>query len=203
MKQPRHRSIVPRNGWNYTQPETGAVFTADHPKVLERRVFEHRLSLPQLGLDCTGGWQKRLWHEVCLQNPDIPSEDTDNARWFPNLVDILRFMQTMWTWRRNGGGFVPQEEAERRATVCLTGANGRACPHNEPSSLCLGCKGVSEQLSQLVENRKTSQDNKLMMCSACGCNLHIKVHFPIESIHVDEDKLPPWCWQRKTVAVSP
>lgn len=198
MKRPADMTSTPRGDWTYRQPETDMPFRAQHPKVLEAEVLAHRMSLPDLHMDTASGWRVRLWNAVCEQNPNIPYEDTEEPRYFPSLLDVWRFIQTMWNWRTQGGEFVPQEEAERRANICLTGANGQRCQYNQVFAPCLGCHGYAEDMDRLVEGRKTSRDAELHICTACGgCRIPVKIHFPLESLSVDESKLPPWCWQKK------
>lgn len=199
MKKPRNPTETPRGDWRYTQIETGMTFRALHWKALEAEVFQHRLANADLNLDVTGNWQQRLWQQICDQNEALPCEDTEDKGTWPNLVDVWNFVQTLWKWRQGGGGFVTQEEAERRAEVCLTGANGQPCPHNRHFVPCLGCKGISEEIEKLVEGRATSQDANLFHCDACGgCKIATKLHFPLDAITVDEEKMPSFCWQRKS-----
>lgn len=201
MKRPRVLNDTPRGGWVYTQPESGMTFRENHPKALQAAVWSHRLSLPDLNMQTGGGWEEQFWHDYCEQNPQVASEEIDAPRYFPNLSDIWNFLQTLWNWKRQGGQFVTQEEAERRANICLTGANGQPCPHNEQFAPCLGCRGISSEVEKLIEGRRTSQDQKLFVCTACGgCHIPTKLHFPLEAIVVSEEKLPAWCWQRKTAS---
>lgn len=198
MKAPVNITDTPKGDWKYTQPESGMPFREQHPKALEAAVFQHRLANMDLGLDITGNWQQRLWSDVCDQNPHVLCRDEEDKGSWPNLADVWHFVQTMWHWRRGGGGFVTQEEAERRAQVCLTGANGQACPYNRHFVPCLGCRGVSDEIEKLLEGRATKYDGDLFHCEACGgCKISTKIHFPLEAISVDESKLPAYCWQRK------
>lgn len=203
MRKPRDMKVTPKDGWFFTEPSTGQKFWATHPKALQRQVFKYRLDHPELNLDTGGNWEKRMWHHFCEQHPHLPYDDTDEARWFPNIADVFNFVQTLVKWKLGGGKMVDQAEAEARANICLSGVNGHPCPHNEPASFCAGCKGFGDQITGLVEGRKTSKNDRLHICTACGgCDLKVKVFFPLDCISVNEDRLPNWCWQRKSSPTS-
>lgn len=197
MLKPKDLRITPKLGFTYRQPETGKEFVGYHPKAFLSSIFQYRLSVPELNLDTTGNWQDRVWNDYCLQHPECECEDTQDRGSFPNLADIWNCLQTFTKWKLRGGGFVDQSEAERRANVCLSGANGHPCPNNKPSGLCFGCKGVSHQIRQLIDGRKTAQDDQLYVCQACKCDIGSKLWFPLDTIVTDQSKLPEHCWQKQ------
>lgn len=97
----------------------------------------------------------------------------------------------------NGRKTVPQEEAERRAAICV------ACPRNLfYSKPCGGnCPELEEIVVGIVGGAKTSLDGKLEACSACGCVLRAAVWVPIPQLSSTEDadfieKAPETCWKR-------
>lgn len=197
MKRPRDTVTTPRDGWSYTEPCTGKKFWHTSIKVLTGMVWNHRMSLPDLQMDVDGGWQDRLLHDICLQNEHLVCDDTeDKGRWV-GMGNVWRFIETMTSWVMRGGGFVTQEEAERRATICSSGMDGKPCKHNEHINGCMGCKGIGSALGKILNGRTTSKDQELNVCTACGgCALKAKVWFPREVISVDESKLPSWCWEK-------
>lgn len=68
--------------------------------------------------------------------------------------------------------FVSQSEAERRAAICVN------CPLNVGFSSCASCD-TKEKIAEWVQSfagRKTTQDQALNGCAACGCVLRLKVH---------------------------
>lgn len=194
MKAPRNLTTSPKGGFTFKEPSTGRVFFHKHPRALLKQVLNYRA---ELGLDVDGGWEERFWDEYCRQHEEMACDDTEGGTWFPNMVTIWNFLQSMWKWLRTGGNFVSQEEAERRANVCLSGANGEPCPLNRPSGICWGCKNLSTEIRNLLNGRKTKYDSQLQVCIGCGCNLDTKIWFPNESLVVDEAKLPSFCWQRR------
>lgn len=197
MKKPRNLNDTPRGDWNYRQPESGMTFRERHPRAMEEAVFRHRLSLPDLKMEVTGNWQQFLWDDICKQDEHLDCVDTeDKGRW-PNLTDVWAWAESMLHWREKGYAIVPQEEAERRAAICIT------CPHNKPVSGCFGCKGVGEIIDRIIDGQRTSVNEKLHQCSACnGCVLGPKVFLPREVIHAEAyaDKLPSFCWLAESVA---
>lgn len=191
MKKPLNMLDTPRGNWRYRQPETGMEFNEQHPKALEAAVFQHRLANMDLGLDTSGNWQARLWHDVCMQNEKLDCRDTEDPGRFPNLADVWGWAKSMEHWRQSGFSIVSQEEAERRAAICIE------CPHNKVVHGCFGCHGVGEVISKLIDGRQTSVDQKLHQCSAChGCMLGPKVFLPREVLDTSAyaDKLPSFCW---------
>lgn len=166
-------------------------FYQPHPRALEEAVFQHRLANTDLNLDVSGGWQARLWNSVCQQDEHLDCVDCNDPGRFPNLTDVWGWAESMLHWRDKGYAVVSQEEAERRAAICIT------CPHNKPVAGCFGCHGVGEIISRIIDNKKTSVDQNLHQCSAChGCMLGPKVFLPREVINTDayKDKLPSFCW---------
>lgn len=93
-------------------------------------------------------------------------------------------------------------EAERRAAICA------GCPKNEKGDwksffteeAAAHIMGVFSILRDL--DLKTSQDEKLGVCSACLCPLKQKVHVKLEHVlrHTNEEtkaRLDPSCWVTK------
>jgi hypothetical protein len=194
MKKPRNMTDTPKGDWAYRQPETDMPFREQHPKALEAAVFEHRLSLPGLQLDTTGGWQARLWHDICQQNEYLDCVDTEDPGRYPNLADVWNWVLSMNDWRKTGLDVVTQQEAESRAAICVK------CPHNKVVAGCFGCHGVGEAISNLIGGKKTSLDANLHQCGVCnGCMLGPKVFLPLEVIRTEtyQDKLPSFCWLKK------
>lgn len=189
IKRPRDLRSTPRQWWNYRQPETGQVFSHPHPKALQRMVFEHRLDRPELGLDVSSGWQERLLSDICHQDERIDCYDVDEPLKIPSVADVLRWAGSMADWALSGLKVVPQDEAERRASICLS------CPYNKPIAGCFGCKGAGDVIRALTKGARTSVDERLYGCEKCsGCALVAKVHLPLEVIHADGLDLPSFCW---------
>lgn len=107
-----------------------------------------------------------------------------------------RFWRARVTWLGAGGKPVPPPHAQGRANGCLV------CPLNKRMGLYEGlAKWQAGILRRQVEaknelNLSVVGEENLHVCSACGCNLGLKVHVPIAVIAAttDMNKLHPNCW---------
>lgn len=81
---------------------------------------------------------------------------------------------------------VTQEEAERRADICVT------CPKNKRVSGCWPCVMAVPLFHILLPDVQTSKDEKLFGCAACKCALKKKVHVRRELLA--GDTYPSHCW---------
>lgn len=202
MRKPRDKVTSPQDGWYYKQPDTGKEFRHTNPNVLIHEVWNHRLSLPDYGMDVSGGWRDRLWHDICIQNEWLLCDDTeDKGRWF-GMGDVWRYLQTLGDLVLSDEKTVSHEEAERRANICLSGAGGRPCPNNQIVSGCYSCKGAGKAIQLVTGKKSTSKDDQLHACTACSCLLRIKVHLPLETIHADQSRLPSFCWQKRSTGTE-
>jgi hypothetical protein len=187
---------TPKGDFTYKQPETGMDFKAQHPNALWKQVFDHRMSLPDLKMDVTGGSRERFWDEWCRKNEHTPCDDTEDPGRYANLSDVFAWLNSMKDWALKGFDIVPQEEAERRGAICIT------CPHNRAVNNCLGCHGAGDAISKLIGGRTTSMDGQLHQCAVChGCMLGPKVFLPLEVIDASayQESLPSFCWLKKPV----
>lgn len=198
MKRPKRITDTPRNDWQYKQPETGMPFKEQHYNTLQCKVWEHRSSLPELNMDVSGGWEVRLWNDVCLQNQHVECEEVSDPGKTLGMGDIFRFLRNMAEWIKGGMQLVHEQEAERRASLCTSGAGGLPCPYNKSLKHCWGCHGAGKLLDEAVGNRRTSVDATLESCTYCSCTLKAKVWLPNEAIQVDHpENTPSFCWLKK------
>lgn len=117
--------------------------------------------------------------------------------------DVARFLSAMASWMENGG-YVEQDEAERRAEICA------GCQYNTPvdDAGCFGCFGLAARVMQVIGNRKTRLDGSLQFCGVCGCNNAVQAFVPMdvlakahkleqfpEDIGLPGQKIP--CWKRE------
>jgi hypothetical protein len=91
-------------------------------------------------------------------------------------------IKTINDWVDSGEPAVAQEEAERRAAICV------ACPLNGQGGLekfftVPAAEAIRRQFSKM-EGRKlaTSQDDKLGICEACFCPMKLKVFSPMSFV---------------------
>lgn len=109
------------------------------------------------------------------------------------------------------GGHVSQAVADHRSLACLRGGpDGTECPHNKAPKWWEFAKGeIAETIRRQLEVKEkvrlsTPFEDKLHMCSVCGCCLKLKIHTPIKHIknHMKAEvfeKLPVFCWQRTEI----
>lgn len=203
MKKPRDTVTTPQDDWQYKQPDTGKEFKHSNPNVLFHQVWEHRLSLPDYGMDVSGGWKDRLWNDICDQNPYLLCDSTEDKGTWVGMGDIWRFLWSMKDWVTGGMKLVEPEVAEKRARVCTGADSGKACPNNQAINSCWGCKGVGRLLDSLLGPRTIPSASKLETCAACKCLLRAKVWLPQEAIHFDPEKTPSFCWMNQKVEEVP
>ena len=114
-----------------------------------------------------------------------------------------KWVNTRLTWAdvKNGtiailksfvDGFVPQEEAERRAKICVS------CPFNVHVGGCTACKASKFVVGELAK-KTTPYDARLRNCAICRCHLPAKVHVQKEILDsVTDDAVkqayPSHCW---------
>ena len=114
------------------------------------------------------------------------------------------FLNTMANWM---GGvaqgqpvFVADEEADRRAAICVT------CPNNVTSfgGHCGSCADrVMRGLTRVIGRRKTQYDKSLGSCAICSCSLAAAVWFPLAAQRAGlseelkgEFRKVEFCWKR-------
>jgi len=171
---------------------------SNHWRELESKVIQYRYANSELELDVSNGWRERLWNDVCEQAPHIEFQHVNEPPFSMSLDNARRALMFSLDFVQSGGQLVSQEEADSRASICMTGANGKPCPHNKILDACWGCKGLSKILRAVIGDKKTPHDPKLESCEACGgCSLKEKVWIPSEALHTEGMDFPQYCWQRK------
>ena len=188
-------NVVPPGGWRYVQPETSSKLQAPNYQDLRSKVREHRLSnsLAVEGIDdqihaymCA---QQDPGSRVCTPTPPTKSAQTPKASL--TVSDALAFLSTVGAFFKSGGKLVEQEQADTRASVCVS------CPLNTKVAGCRPCVGLARKVFDLLGARKTPHDSNLQQCGVCGCVLAAKVWLPIETVHAvtpDTSQFPDHCW---------
>jgi hypothetical protein len=108
-------------------------------------------------------------------------------------------MQVIMEWLGEGAVTVSQEEAQRRADICL------ACPMNTHSGTVT--EAVARAVKHQVEiknqlNLRVQGEQKLGKCAACLCETKLKIWLPLERIKPTAEELPAFdqsCWLRETI----
>ena len=88
---------------------------------------------------------------------------------------------------------VSQEEAERRAGICVT------CPHNVFPDKELFVKWSDDVAEAATRGRKVSTHDKLGNCEVCSCPLRAKVFYggKVKLTEEQNKQLPDFCWAKR------
>lgn len=189
--------IGAKSGWFYPVEQTRCVFVATSWGSLVKTVRAHlegnALPLPA-SLDATmqDWWCRNVTSVDCAE--PITQEAMAKAVSLQTLAK--RFLQSMIAWARSGEGFVPQEEAERRAAICV------GCPKHGVVECRGGC-GFTLILNTAMAffgAKETKQGDALKQCQVCGCFLKASVHVPLAAQQYD-DLQGQWpadhpCWHK-------
>lgn len=123
-------------------------------------------------------------------------------------MNLLSTLSELRDWVGDGD-VVHQMVSEFRAQRCITGNNGKKCPHNrkpkwwEKHTKNPIAQAMKRQLELKNNMRVTvAGEDDLHLCDICGCCLKLKVHAPKD--HLKKimskrmlNKTPRWCWLRK------
>ncbi len=163
---------------------------------LSGRIATHRsnMKLP-IVTDGFPSLQAEIEDAICRAlSPCDQAANCDDGVRIPTSLDwtaVASFLRTMGGWLVKGFAAVPQEEAERRAGICLT------CPYNVGVTGCGTCRIALEALRTTLSDATTSRDAGLNNCGVCGCDLKLSVHVPITTLRKGSGNLeyPAWCWK--------
>lgn len=119
---------------------------------------------------------------------DVRIETADVIRW-------IKFVAGAITSREDR---VSQEEAERRAGICV------ACPFNvEVVGGCGRCESLVEAMTPGMSQRSTTQDGRLRSCAICKCFNRVQIHFDLALLQKNDtpehqDRYPAFCWKKNS-----
>lgn len=183
-------AVTPQGGFQW-RDESGFEVVATNYNVFLSKIKARKLVT---GSYVGGDWIDEIAAYVCAHQP-VTCKDTGRHEQTPGqlLQNAEHFGHTLVRWVEGGGGFVPQEEAERRAKICST------CEKNKPmGGFCGGCAQIVSWIAKIATGKKTSVDHLLSTCQTCGCACATAVHFPLEAQHDDRFKpsdFAPGCWK--------
>lgn len=199
MKVPKQKHVCPRGGWSLKFPSGWSVSESHYAAFLQAcREHMERNDMPY-PFNTSGGWQDRMWDQVCQQNPHIECEDTDKPERIIDGNDVLRYLRTMWSSFEKGALAVNDEEQNRRLSICLT------CPRMGYISCFIGCNSIAHVLSEFIIGRKINrrEETNNKSCLACGCSIEVKTMWPLDVIKDVDAKMgitpdyAPNCWIRE------
>lgn len=190
-------SSLPPGEYRYTQPETGFKIQARSWSQMLQKVHSHRVA--NIGCDIEAGWQERLEHDYCLQNNlDGTSWCSDEKYYAPDKnrplhwSDIQRFLFFMAQWIMAGRPLVEQQEAGRRAAICVD------CPENiDLHVACPSCVKLDALIAEVKGDKATSLDSRLKNCMVCRCHNGTSVWAPNEFMSTKGLEYPAHCWKRE------
>jgi len=184
----------PPGGWYFTIEQTGLKITGPSAFTLQRRVKAHMVanSLP-IPEDFPAWFEDAMCRQMDLGRPfcgQTPKNPPPSGVKHLSLALVERFIKTV-ALTIKGRKLVPQEEAERRAAICV------ACPMNTTIGGCRSCYAIARPLKALLGNRTT--EAKPAYCRACGCDLSAKCWIPNDVLNKAEFghnlDYAPGCWR--------
>ncbi len=186
-------NLSPPGGLSYTQPETGMEFHDFAIKAVKRKVHDHRMSLPKELMDVSPGWEERLEHDICQQNPRatcVERKDKVQNAERSLLIRAKSFLAAVWNLKMSGAKMVDQAEQERRAAIC------RGCPFKtDIQSACGPCTNLVGWTMQVLGGKKLVEIEGA--CGVCGCGLEAKLAFPLDVLRKADGRTvdyPTFCW---------
>jgi hypothetical protein len=203
------RHTFPNGGWQFLvpqtmwQPPTPKSSTFDQTVVL---IIKHRLANPaivakhSLATDFNSvANELETYNMRRLGIPEPPKPSPQRFNLGQAVAAVSGGVRTLADWLGGGGVPVSQELADKRALTCSD------CPQNGKgdwlSTFTIPAQNLIRRQLQERKDLKltTPYDDKIQMCEACACPLHLKVHVPI--VYVNQrippairEKLDKRCW---------
>lgn len=204
-------TVVPPGGFHYKQPlKDGRLFTIEAFegwKELATNVLRFRLEQiaiidanranPDSVVDDIKEYVCKNFPGSCLSGwqPAVPAataqSDGTSFKTFTPLIQ--RISEWIGNLGDTGFGFVPIQEADRRAAICAECKRFNIRYET-------GCGPCVQELTQnttrILGARKTRHDQKLMGCRAFGWYNRIAVWLDVEKSN--DQSLPSACWNKQT-----
>jgi hypothetical protein len=183
----------PPDGYRWVDPLDGWVSHAwDYGTWVQQAINHYQVNKREIPDDLGEAMQEQL----CLTLPPgwCNYDDPNRPRVSPGLGwdNVMEGLKTFALWMKQGFGFASRAEAERRALICSR------CYLNVQVS---GCSSCQKAVEETVGKRRTKYDFSLRACAVCKCFLRAKVHFPLDILDRENEKLqevyPQHCWLKK------
>lgn len=192
MLHPTNFVISPSGGYIWKDATLTSPIVENSPTVFLSKVYNR---LVATGGFVGTGWEDKVWEQTCLNNPAMACREKGKPERHTTWQDVEQFGHTVSRFVEGGGVPVPQEEAERRATICAS------CPKNKPlTGVCASCGKFAAWLLGIAVKWETTRDNDLFACGVCGCHLRLSVHVPLEAQQDERfnaEDFPLSCWKRQ------
>lgn len=197
MQVLRNKDLCPPDFFRSTDRDTGHRIEARTYYDWIANARQHRVAN---GLPIPGNFEAQLNSELCAQLPPEYCEGADpNRPWVDprfSLGDVLAAMKVFASWVTSGLGFVSQDEAVRRARICV------GCYNNLNTPGCGACYQLGKVITGTLAQRKTPHDDALKVCGVCRCLNRAQVHIPLDSLAAKDSPekqalYPTFCWLKQ------
>jgi len=191
----RDLTVAPPGSWSFKDPTTGIRISATTYNDLVRNVQQFRRNN---GITWEGSLGAEIQQQICGRLNAVDQVANCSGGLIPpthrsvGAKDVMRFLSVMGSWVSSGGGFVEQEEAERRAAICA------GCSFNVEAAGCSVCQDIAGNVAKVLGGRSTPHDAQLKNCGICGCEGKSSVHMPLDTLKAGSSgyEYPTWCWRR-------
>jgi len=207
----KDKTLTPRSGYTYTDPDTGCVSKANSLRELIDVATKHRMAN---NMTVQANFYEIIEHDLCTRNPpnfNMKKKYTDeeikrrrgrqtikqSVKY--NLTAMINTTSTLIGKRVTAGKLYEllDSEISQRVKTC------RACEQNVQEPVCYSCK-VESVFSSLLGNsgRKHASFNGNLWVCACGVDgTFTKAVLKIPKLNYDlaNNKYPEDCWKRKAV----
>lgn len=227
----KSRSTRPPGGWKFTQPESGWSLPVPDGVTFSSavdRIITHRNQNPRFNLSTDRSTVEaeldnftcaRLKHDPswCIAGQAASFTIPPLSRRQPvgagasAVTAASKFLSNTFvgikTWISffGDGKPVAKEVANKRASACLSGNDGKMCPFHVKGDIfqrfnkaaateIMGIMGALKDLDMHSE-----RESELGVCDLCDCPMSAKIWAPLPIIkkHMEKktfDSLPEWCW---------
>lgn len=112
-----------------------------------------------------------------------------------SLGDVVDWIKAVANRFVSGQPLVSQEEANRRARICVQ------CPLNIDAGGCGSCSKAVSFLTPGMASRSTPYDSDLKNCAICKCFNRVQAFFPLSALLANETPekealYPAFCWKQ-------
>lgn len=193
----KNRDNCPPDFYRNTDRDTGHKIEARTYYDWIANARQHRVAN---SLPIPDDFEAQLNSELCAQLPPEWCEGSDpNRPWVDirfSLGDVGAAMRVFANFALSGFNFVSQDEATRRARLCV------GCYNNINVQGCGACQQLGKVITGTLAQRKTPHDDALKVCGVCRCLNRAQVHIPLENLAAKDspDKqalYPAFCWLRR------
>lgn len=196
MRRLRDRTIVPPTSFRYTH-ESG--YTTVSPTYADwlSSTRDHRRAND---LPIPANLEAQMNEQLCgILPPEWCEREAGDVKWVDTKftwADFTEGMKTFFRWGQEGRQLVDEQEANRRAGICVS------CPLNVNVSGCSTCHKMASLITGAVAQKRGQHDDYLRACAICHCALKALVWFPLDILMKNEtperqNLRPDFCWLKQ------